>query len=399
MIQEAIDTICEKEPLWSSLVTRLKPVEDKENCPTLGTDGEHLYYNPDFLKKLTKEETCAVVLHEVLHCAFQHQWRKEDRDDLGWNIATDFAINTVVNESFALPKGSLLDMKFYGMSAEEIYDQFPKKGAKGKGNKSKSQGGSEGGKQQGWCEKDSWDDKQKGKSKSGGGLLDKFKKKKPRGTMSPAEKEAMWKDAFDETFLKNFGKLPDSLKRVIEKSYYVPVIDWSSLVASLLSEDTNDYTFAQPDRRFMDAEYVLPGLHSIDRLKDVVFAYDTSGSISNEDLHSYYEETLNLFSNFSSLQGWIAVCDAYLHSFKEISPQQDFEDFNFMGGGGTDFNPVFDKIKSKDMKPKALFYFTDTEGYFPSEEPEYPVFWLVRSQIGENYPLNVPFGTVIRFLG
>lgn len=105
-----------------------------------------------------------------------------------------------------------------------------------------------------------------------------------------------------------------------------------------------------------------------------------------------------MFDNFSSLQGWIAMCDAYLHSFKEADASKSFEEFEFYGGGGTDFNPVFDEIKNRNMKPKALFYFTDTFGDFPDEKPSYPVFWLVRSRIGDTYQLQVPFGEIIRFL-
>lgn len=385
-IQDAIEEICVREPLFTSLVLGLTPVKDNENCPTLGTDGEHLFYNTDFLETLNDEETCAVVLHEVLHCAFAHVWRREDRDAFRWNVATDFAINTVVDETFKLPKGSLLDPKYYGMSAEDIYESL--EGEKGK--------------KQGWCEKDGWDgkgDKKKGSGKPS--LAEKIfgKKPKKKSTMSKAEKEAKWKQLMKESILDNYGKLPGSLKRMVENTHYVPVLDWASLVASLLSEDENDYTFSNPDRRFLDGDIVMPGQFSIDRLKDVIFAYDTSGSIGEDDLKAFYHETLALFDNFSSFQGWIAMCDADLHSFKEADPSKSFEDFDFYGGGGTDFNPVFDEIKKRGLKPKGLFYFTDTYGDFPDEEPPYPVFWLVRSQVGENHPLPVPFGEVIRFMG
>lgn len=379
ILDSAIETIEKKEPLFASLLGRLKMVEDKKNCPTLGTDGETLYYNPEFVQKLSHEETCAVLLHEVLHCAFLHQWRREKRQSAAWNVACDYAINTVVNESFALPEGALLDMKYYGMSAEEIYESFPTKKMKG----------------QSWCEKDGWEEKEgKGEGES---ILDKIMGKK-KSKKSKGQKEREWKEAFKDTILKNYGQLSSSMQRIIEKEYYMPVLDWASLVSSLLSEDTNDYTFSQPDRRFLESEYILPAQSSMDRLKDVVFAYDTSGSITEEDMEAYYMETLNLFNNFSSLQGWIAICDAYLHSFSEVNPQQSFDEFNFMGGGGTSFIPPIEEIKKRGLKPKALFYFTDLEGEFPSEEPDYPVFWLVKSNIGDNYEPYAPFGRVIKFM-
>lgn len=383
IIQDAIDLICIKEPFFSSLIMNLKPIEDS-TTPTMGTDGENLYYNKEFIDKLTKEEMCAVLLHETLHCAFSHLWRKQDRDHQKWNMATDYAINLIVNESFKLPSGTLLDTKYVGMSAEEIYDELPDLP-----------------KQQSWCDKDRWKDnkeQQDGKGKKPS-IIDRITGRvAKKGTMSENAKEEKWKEIFEKTIAKQYGKAPDSIKRLIEKNYFVPVIDWASLVSQLLSEDTNDYTFAQPDRRFLESDYILPGLHSIDRLKDVVFAYDTSGSISATDLNSFYIETMNLFNNFSSLQGWVAICDADLHSFKTIDNQATYDEFDFVGGGGTSFNPVFDEIKRQNIKPKAVFYFTDTEGDFPSEDPGYPVFWLVRSEVGDDYEPFVPFGTVIRFL-
>lgn len=393
-IEDAIEAVCDKEPLFASMVKKLHPVKDNEHCPTLGTDGQNLYYNTEYTKTLNDEELCAVVLHEVLHCAFMHQWRREERDPWKWNIATDYAINTVVNESFALPKGALLDTKYYGMSADDIYDSL---------SDDKSQPHQE------WCEKDSWEGEgQEGQGQGKGEeegdnpfeaawkkLTGQGKKKK---TKTAKQLEAEWKRAFDKTFIKEYGHLPDSIQRVIQKDYYVPVIDWASLVASLLSEDVNDYTFATPDRRFLEADYILPAQYSIDKLQDVVFAYDTSGSISEDDLKAFYYETLSLFQNFSNLQGWIAICDAYLHSFTELNPKQSFNEFNFMGGGGTDFAPVFNEISRRQMKPKAMFYFTDTYGSFPSEKPEYPVFWMVRSYIGDNQQYDMPFGRVIKFL-
>lgn len=386
-IESVIESVKNKEPLFTALVTQLSIREDS-HTPTLGTDGENLLYNQKFLGTLTFEEACGVVLHEVLHCAFGHPWRKGKRNHLKWNIATDYAINGIVNETFALPKGSLLDTRFYGMSADKIYDMLPNP-KKIKVYISKNGDGSEDGEesgegQQSWCEHDKWSEEKKNGSKE----------------MSEKEKQlkAHWERLFEQNILKQYGKLPNSIQRIVNKSYYVPVVDWDTLVSKLLSEDTNDYSFSMPDRRFLENDFLLPDMSSVDRLKDVVFAYDTSGSISEDDLLSYYMETLNLFSNFYSLSGWVAICDAVLHSFKEIQPQMVFSQFSFKGGGGTSFYPVFDEVKKRDMQPKALFYFTDCEGDFPHEEPRYPVFWLVRNRMENGYSKNVPFGTVINFM-
>lgn len=389
-IQEAIEMVADKEPMLTAIVTGLIPKSDPA-VPTLGTDGEYLYYNQKFLDSLSKEEAAAVVLHEGLHCAFLHMWRRGKRETFKWNIATDFAINGMVNESFRLPKGCLLDPKYFGKSAENIYDLLPA---------SKN-------KQQSWCDKGEWEKegkKEEKKQSVGDKIKDAFKSESQKRReewekkMKSEKMKDKWERIYKKTMLDNYGSMPDSIQRVVEKSHYVPLVDWTPLVSNILSEDSTDYSFSIPDRRYLDSGFVLPDLYSIDKIKDVIFAYDTSGSISANDLRAFYMETLNLFSNFPTLTGWTAVCDAYLHRFSELNPRQTQADFGFMGGGGTDFNPVFNEIKKRDLKPKAVFYFTDTEGSFPRQAPEYPVYWLVRSQIDQDFSLDVPFGEVIRFL-
>jgi len=403
-IEDAMEMVCQQQPLYRPMMMALKPVASEEETPTMATDGDHIFYNPKFLEKLTPREAAGVCLHEMLHCAHRHLWRRDARDPMKFNVAADYAINPIVTESFPIPKGCLLDTKYSHMSAEEIYDALPpikKIKVKIGGGKSKEKDGYSK-KQQKWGDHSKWSGQgKKGKGKQS--LTDKIlgrNKGESDAEKSAKEqrREQKWKKLFEDNIVKNYGKLPDSLKRIVEKEYYVPVLDWTALVTQLLSEDQSDYSFSQPDRRFLDSDYVLPDLYSIDRLKDVVFAYDTSGSITQDQLRAFYMETLNLFNNFSSLQGWVGVCDAYLHHFTPIDSQDSFEAFNFVGGGGTDFRPVFDEVKKRGMRPKALFYFTDTYGNFPQEEPDYPVFWLVQTRIGEEPMVHVPFGNVVPFL-
>lgn len=381
IIEDVMQRVCNKQPLFTSMLYRLQPRESTE-VPTAGTDGEHLFYNKKFMESLTPDEQCAVLLHEVFHNVMRHVFRKKVRSMDRWNVATDFAINPLVEEDFKLPKGSLINKKYADMSAEEIYAILPKQ------------------KKQDWCDKDGW---ASGGQKKEGSIGKAFKKamgkegKDPKPTMSPEQLERIWKQEFSK-LAQNYGNLPASLKRLVEKKFYIPTLDWVSLISSILSEDTNDYTFSNPDRRFLEEEFVFPGLHSIDTLKDVIFAYDTSGSITSQMLQSFYSETLHLFDSFSNLQGWLAICDTRLYSFKEVNGDNKYEDFDFMGGGGTSFEPVFEEIAKRELKPKAVFYFSDTEGYFPDTEPDYPVFWLVPSYVGDMNNQQVPFGTIVKFL-
>ncbi len=81
-----------KYPFFGSVVASVGYKENKD-IPTAGTDGETIYYNPEYLESLSVEEQTFVFAHEVCHIAFNHILRSEGKDPELWNIATDGVIN------------------------------------------------------------------------------------------------------------------------------------------------------------------------------------------------------------------------------------------------------------------------------------------------------------------
>jgi predicted metal-dependent peptidase len=58
-----------------------------------------------------------------MHPALHHHVRRSGRDPKRWNVACDFAINPLlVDAGLSLPDGVLIDNRFRGMSAEQIYN-------------------------------------------------------------------------------------------------------------------------------------------------------------------------------------------------------------------------------------------------------------------------------------
>jgi predicted metal-dependent peptidase len=83
-------------------------------------------------------------------------------------------------------------------------------------------------------------------------------------------------------------------------------------------------------------------------------------------------------------------CDAQVHEVVKIRKFQDFtKKLQMKGGGGTDFRPVFNKVKELKMQPELLIYLTDTYGSFPEKAPNYPVLWCVTCEAGMS---NIPWG-------
>lgn len=107
-----------------SLIMELKLVEDT-TCSTAWTDGIHLGYNPEFVTSLTDQELRALFVHEVMHCASGHPWRRGGRNIKLWQEACDHSINPIlVDSGYKLPEGGLYDPRFAGKSAEWIYNEL-----------------------------------------------------------------------------------------------------------------------------------------------------------------------------------------------------------------------------------------------------------------------------------
>ena len=121
-IQKARTALVLDHPFFGSLLFRLKDLECG-SIETMATDGVSLYYNPQFVETLNAATLAGTLAHEVMHPALHHHVRRSGRDPKRWNVACDFAINPLlVDARLSLPEGILLDNRFRGMSAEQIYN-------------------------------------------------------------------------------------------------------------------------------------------------------------------------------------------------------------------------------------------------------------------------------------
>ncbi|MGB6688872.1 MAG: hypothetical protein WBE76_13635 [Terracidiphilus sp.] len=127
-IQKARTALVLDHPFFGSLLFRLKDCECR-SIETMATDGVSLYYNPEFVETLNAATLAGTLAHEVMHPALHHHVRRSGRDPKRWNVACDFAINPLlVDAGLSLPEGILLDNRFRGMSAEQIYNLLETEG-------------------------------------------------------------------------------------------------------------------------------------------------------------------------------------------------------------------------------------------------------------------------------
>jgi predicted metal-dependent peptidase len=347
-----------RHPFFAVLALHLEE-KQVEGLPTTATDGRHLFVNGAWAKTLDDEEKIFVVAHEVLHCALGHIWRRGTRDPQRWNVAADYMINLMlVKAGLKAPKDCLLDPKYEGMSAEEIYDKLP-------ATKNEKP----------LCV-----------------FLEDCHGKEPGLSRKALEEE--WKGILAEAAMvaKMHDKMPAGLERLI-RDILEPKMRWDQLLDQLVSEVTReDYEIDHPDRRFL-TEYgiYLPDLVSEKRY--IAVAVDSSGSISNDDLKAFVAETVGIIRSKGVSRVRVMSCDARVHVDQVVEPHDEIP-MDFPGGGGTDFRPVFERLDEDPTdKPALLVYLTDGYGTYPKDEPQYPVLWVVKNGDVE----KVPFGIRVKY--
>lgn len=120
-----------KYPFFGSVIANLNCVQNEE-CTTMGTDGVNVYYNLEFLEKLTEDEQTFLFAHEVCHVAFEHINRSEGKDKKVWNIAADAVINAFLQkDGLPIVKGAVNIPDAINYNVEELYEKLLKEKKKG----------------------------------------------------------------------------------------------------------------------------------------------------------------------------------------------------------------------------------------------------------------------------
>jgi predicted metal-dependent peptidase len=375
VVEKQVSKIVLEAPFFATLLLYLKRQYTKA-IPTMATDGENLLINPDFAATLTPQEVRGVLIHEVLHCAFGHMWRRGDRDPMKANMAMDYAINLIIedyikaeNASLALPQGCLLDQKYRDMAWERIYNLLPADPPKGNGKgKGKGQG------QPG-----------SGNPMDGDVIYQAASKEQAEA------KEAQWKNRMAQAAqsARMQGHLPGCVERLVGE-ILAPKLPWKQLLRQFLTEKIKgDYDWMKPDRRFMPMDLYIPDFGDEETAGEFVLVVDTSGSIGDAEINEFAAEINSIHRDVRPSKTHVLYCDTQIAHVDVFSPDDDIK-INPHGGGGTDFSAPYQWIKDNQVPVKALVYFTDLYGTFPTETPPYPVIWACYSDIS-----TAPFGEVI----
>ena len=193
-----------------------------------------------------------------------------------------------------------------------------------------------------------------------------------------ALENAVRKDCFDR-----MGNEPLPAERILE----------------LLEAGTFPYTMEEMRAAFSfddHSRWIEPlEYKEVRRLEELVIAIDTSGSCSREVVSRFLSETYAILSRqenfFRRMKVYFIQCDCLIQDVALIRNREDWlayeKKIRIRGRGGTDFTPVFDYVEKqrqrKELKDlKALLYFTDGDGAYPTTPPDYETAFVLLKESG-----------------
>lgn len=424
-----------KYPFFGSVVAGVKYKEER-SVGTAGTDGKTIYYNPDFLEKLSTDEQTFIFAHEVCHIAFNHILRSEGKNPQIWNTATDAVINQFLKrDGLKMVEGGVDIADAVNYDAEQLYNkmmQEQQQNQSGSGNnqqdqnqeQQQNQSGSGNGQQDQNKEQQDvghdthslWEDavkkhkEERAKtSEKKESLLDRLlnrkKEEQPKEKTEIEKKqeeleEMGEKDAFKKNRDEKKQQL-EELKQAIAKQASTPgtstnrdirtvsdigtakpLIDWRYILREAITYDV-DWSYKNAT---LEDGVLTANLEEIPT-PETEIVLDTSGSINEILLKNFLRECKNILQQSRVKVGCF---DTEFYGFHDIRTEEDIESMKFEGGGGTDFDVAVNAF-SRRVENKIIF--TDGE----ASMPDMPIdaIWIVFG----NEKINPKGGRVINITG
>lgn len=392
-LRQARIQLLTRQPFWGVLATSLELREMPEWMRKvargpMSTDGWHLYYIPEIVLEVPEEQRPGLVAHETGHPAFGHIWRGGKRDPEGWNIATDLAINPLIEESgFPLPEWVLRDDKCRGLCAEEIYERIPKvkirigrdgtvkitmpDGKTIRGRLTNHSAWGHGGKKSAGAD-----------AKSKRALAEEWKIR-----LVQAAKVAKLQS-------KGRGTLPAGLERIIDDLLF-PKTPPRLLFQRFMSRyhgGRDDWS--RPDRRWLSLGLYLPSRQGL--IFNGAFATDTSGSVTDDNYRLLAGWMRLALMGFRRFKVRLIQCDAESQKETVATSLADFDKFRVKrkGDGGTAYLPVFERLKKLPDPPRVLVYLTDGQCPDVPDRAPFDVIWVLTEDGTDEYVKKI--GSVIQ---
>ncbi len=380
-----------RHPFFGNMATRLKIQSCDDWCPTAATDGRNLYYNTQFFNTLTEKQIEFVIAHEILHCAFDHLDRREDRDPQLHNIACDYLVNNLLVREKIGEKVTQIpiyqDYKYEGWSSEQVYDDLFNNCSKidleklgelldehidwGEDGNAEGDSKSKGG-------------QKKGPPKYSKEELRKIKEEIKEGMMAAAQAAGA-------------GNVPGEIERMI-KELTEPKMNWREIIQQQIqSVIKSDYTFMRPSRKGWHVGAVLPGMNFEETI-DIAVGLDMSGSIGNDQAKEMMSELKGIMDQYKDFNIKVWCFDTKVYNEQDFSADNsdDLLNYEIKGGGGTDFMCNWKYMRDNDIQPKKFIMFTDGYPWDSWGEEDYcDTLFIIHGYHDKNF--EAPFGVTAHY--
>lgn len=384
------------QPFYSTLALRLEPKET-DTIPSIAVDGKNLYYNKHFINALNNDEVLFVLCHEIMRLVLKLITRRNKRDPKIWHDAGSYVINLMLvrDRIGSFPEiGGLYDERFKDMITEQVYAILEK-------------------------------EKQENGDDGGGGNFDVSvtadqSGQSPDGTVSTdadgnitvemsadmmeemdADMTAAVIEAAKVANMKGAGTVPGEVQRMISE-LSEPRINWRIFLQEVANGQVmTDYTRKRPNRRLPMAQYgfAFPTMESEDHV-EFSLGIDTSGSISQDMLRDFVSEVHGIVEQFSSftVHIWCYDTKVYNHQVFTQDNIDEFETYEIMGGGGTDFMSNYEYMKEIDHVPTTFVNLTDGYPHNSWGDEEYcETIFVIHDQGAINDKRKAPFGMTLYY--
>lgn len=369
-------------PFFATLLLRTE-ITITTDVELAATDGERMYFNPDFLEQLSVEDTMAVMCHEIGHDSLLHSIRLGLRNADLWNQACDHAINLMLEDQKfkcpkAVPGGWLADPKYKGWAADRIYDDLrrnpppkqPKSGAGGKPSQN-GQGGKPGAPQPGrdWLH---------------GDVLPN--PAKDAAAQAAAETKAKQKVASAANMARMAGKLHGELARMVGE-FLDPKVDWTDVLRDKMLQIVKERdNWGMRNRRFQNI--YLPTKRSL-KMGPIIFIPDTSGSMWGDDMEKICSEMAHCAAQTQPENIRVIWADTRIAGEQVFTADEfEFKALDPKGGGDTDMRVPLEYAEQYD--PLVVVLMTDGYTPWPTIAPGYELIVICTTAS------PIPMGEVIR---
>jgi len=392
-LSAAISRLRRMRPYVTAAMLALIPVETKDVDTMAVDEYGRLYFNPEWIDKVSVEELAGVVYHEIWHLLRKHPDRLSQYPQAVAALAADLEINDDIrSESIPLPEGVFYPEQFgfppnqtAEYYASELLDKYeieyvPQKSSADSADQSdQSSGQSSGQSGQFGRKRITVHVRGFGGLEGSGATGQSAPWESPRGEgsvphLTNAELEIIREQVaqdvrrFQDSGMR--GEIPEHWKRWADDVLTPPEIPWQALLRSLVNSAVTaagraDYTYRRVSRRqYAVDDVVLPGLgESVVRSAVIV---DVSGSVGDESLGVALREVRGILESSSSVR--VYAVDSQVQAAADVFDVSEIKRI-LKGGGGTDMGVGIRQALMDNPPCDVIVVITDGYTSWPDRKP------------------------------